>query len=72
VSVKNEVKSNKINQEIRSELSLALNNWQDLDSASKSSPKKDHKSSTDIDKPLPQKKTKLLKVIQQQLKSLSF
>lgn len=66
MSTKNEAKSNKISAEIRSELSLALNNWQSLEStATKTEPPvaKTEK---------PQKKTKLLKVIQEQLETLSL
>ncbi len=71
MSTKNEVKSNKISQEIRSELTLALNNWQDLDSPASSSAQVDL-NDTDHLAAKPQKKTKLLKVIQAQLKTLSL
>lgn len=69
MSTKNEVKSKKISEEIRSELSLALNNWQDIDSKAKKNPESAPKE------PLAQKpkqKIKLLKTIQAQLKSLSL
>jgi hypothetical protein len=69
VSTKNEVKINKISEEIRSELSLALNNWQDIDSKVKKNPESAQKE------PLakkPKQKTKLLKTIQAQLKTLSL
>jgi hypothetical protein len=69
--MKNEVKSNKISEEIRSELSLALNNWQDIDSQASKNSNQDKNSGKSSVVPKPQKKTKLLKAIQAQLKSLS-
>lgn len=69
MSVKNEVKINKISEEIREELSLALNMWQDIETII-ANPNKSKENETPA--PKPEKKIKLLKVIQQQLKTLSL